>query len=279
MAIFSWLKKQINICAAVAFVTFKEWGAYRSHSMVSIFVGPVFFIVQYFIWTAVYASTAEANGFAQGMALEEIIRYFAATALIGYLVMDFADWNLSKLVRTGKFLTFSLRPLNHSFFALSQKVGHRILGFIVEFVPCYLIFMFILGIDMRPAYLGWMILSVSLAFLMNFYVNYCIGLASFWVVQSGGIRAVYGLLGGIFSGALIPLVFFPLSLQRIQFFLPFQYTSYVPAMVFLGQYSLGGIDLSIPTVVGVQALAVAAVLLLAEALNAFAMKRFTAVGA
>jgi len=267
--------QKLDVCAAVAFVTFKEWGAYRSHSMVSIFVGPIFFIVQYFIWTAVFASGAGMPN----MELEEVIRYFAATALIGYLVMDFADWNLSMLVRTGKFLTFSLRPINHSFFALSQKVGHRILGLVVEFIPCYLIFMFVFRIDMRPAYLGWVLVSVALAFLMNFYVNYCIGLASFWVVQSGGIRSVYSLLGGIFSGALIPLVFFPLPLQWVQFFLPFQYTSYVPAMVFLGRYSLGGVDVPIPHIVGIQAIAVIVVFLFAEALNKFAMKRFTAVGA
>ncbi|MCL2224062.1 MAG: ABC-2 family transporter protein [Defluviitaleaceae bacterium] len=268
------LKTRLDICAAVALVTFKEWAAYRSHSMVSIFVGPVFFIAQYFIWTAVFAS-----GAMPGMELEEVIRYFAAVALIGYLVMDFADWNLSMLVRTGKFLTFSLRPLNHSFFALSQKVGHRILGFLVEFLPCCLIFVFVFGIDMRPAYFGWLLLSVSLAFLMNFYVNYSIGLASFWIVQSGGIRSVYSLLGGIFSGALIPLVFFPVSLQRLQFFLPFQYTSFVPAMVFLGRYSLGGIELPIPVIVGVQAVAVAVVFIFAEILNSLAMKKFTAVGA
>lgn len=268
------LKTRFDVLCAVALVTFKEWGAYRSHSMVSIFVGPVFFIVQYFIWTAVFAS-----GGMPGMELDEVIRYFAATALIGYLVMDFADWNLSMLVRTGKFLTFSLRPLNHSFFALSQKVGHRILGFLVEFVPCYLIFMFIFGIDMRPAYLGWMLISVALAFLMNFYVNYSIGLASFWLVQSGGIRRVYSLLGGLFSGAALPLVFFPQPLQTVQFFLPFQYTSFVPAMVFLGRYELGGIRMDVAVIVGIQAIAVIVAIVFCKILNLLAMKKFTAVGA
>jgi len=268
------IKTRLDIMLAIALVTFKEWGAYRSHSMVSIFVGPVFFVVQYFIWTAVFA-----GGGMPGMELEEVIRYFAATALIGYLVMDFADWNLSMLVRTGKFLTFSLRPVNHTFFALSQKVGHRILGFLVEFLPCYLIFMFVFGLDMRPAYIGWVLVSVALAFLMNFYVNYSIGLASFWVVQSNGIRRAYSLFGGIFSGALIPLVFFPQPLQMMQFFLPFQYTTFVPAMVFLGRFELGGVEMPIPAIVGVQAVAVLAAFGFCEILNSFAMKKFTAVGA
>jgi ABC-2 type transport system permease protein len=270
------LKRKIDICKAVAFVTFKEWGAYRTHSLVSVFVGPVYFIVQYFIWTAVYGG---AETTINGMALSQMIRYFGAIALIGYLTMDFADWNLDMLIRTGRFLTYALRPMNHRFFAFSQKVGHRILGFVVEFIPCLLIFTLLFKIDMRPAYFSWTILSVALAYLMNFFVHYCLGMASFWIVQTNGIRAVYSLISGIFSGMFIPLVFFPMPLQIIQFFLPFQYTSYVPAMVFLGQYSLGDIQLSIPAIVGIQAVAVLVAYLLSELMYKTAMKQFTAVGA
>jgi ABC-2 type transport system permease protein len=269
------LKQKFDVCKAVAFVTYKEWGAYRTHSMVSIFVGPVYFIVQYFIWTAVYGGGGTLNG----IEYSQMIRYFGVTALIGYLTMDFADWNLSMLIRTGKFLTFALRPLNHRFFALSQKIGHRTLGFIVEFIPCALIFTFLFKIDMRPANLPWTLLSITLAFFMNFFVNYCIGMVSFWFVQSEGLRLVYALLGNVFSGMLIPLVFFPKPLQIIQFFLPFQYTSYVPVMVFLGNYSLGDINLSIPAIVAIQAAAVFLVYIVSELLYKAAMKQFTAVGA
>lgn len=269
------LKRKFEICKAVAFVTFKEWSAYRTHSMVSIFVGPVYFIVQYFIWTAVYGGAETLNG----IAYTQMIRYFGVSALINYLIMDSADWNLSMLIRTGKFLTFALRPLNHRFFALSQKIGHRALGFIFEFLPCLLIFTLLFNVNMMPANIGWTLLSIALAYLMHFYVNYIIGMASFWVVQSEGIRSVYWLFNSIFSGMLIPLVFFPKSLQVIQFFLPFQYTSYVPAMVFLGEYRLGEIELAIPVIVAIQAAAVLIVFLISELLYKTAMKRFTAVGA
>lgn len=269
------IRHQLRVCRTVADVTYKEWSAYRTHSMVSIIVGPVYFIVQYFIWTAVYANQSTLGG----MDLAEMIRYFGITTLIGYLTMDFADWNLSMLVRTGKFLTFQLRPIHHRSFALFQKIGHRSLGFLFEFVPCLLIFIFIFGVDMRPTSYLWTILSIVLAFLMNFYVNYLIGLTSFWLVQSNGIRSAFLLVSSIFSGALIPLSLFPDWLQTIQFFLPFQYIAYIPAMVFTGQYSLGGVQLSIEQTVGLQAIAVVIMLGLNELVRRLAMKRFTAVGA
>ena len=269
------LTHRLKVIQAVALVTYKEWGAYRTHSMVSIFVGPVYFIVQYFIWHAVYSQNANLKG----MNLSQVITYFGVTALIGYLTMDFADWNLQMLIRTGKYLTFALRPVHHRFFALSQKIGHRILGFFLEFVPCLLIFIFVFKINMRPASLTWTCISVGLAFLMNFYLNYIIGMTAFWLVQSESIRSVFILLQSIFSGGLIPLVFFPLPLQKLLFFLPFQYVAYVPTMVYTGQYTLGNMSMSIPAIVGVQGIAVAVTALLSEMIYRASMKRFTGVGA
>jgi ABC-2 type transport system permease protein len=268
------IRQRFEVAKAVALVTYKEWSAYRTHSMVSIFVGPVYFIVQYYIWSAVYGGHNELNG----MELKQMLSYFGATALIGYLTMDFADWNLQMLVRTGKFLTFALRPIHHRFFAFSQKLGHRTLGFLFEFVPCFFIFQLIFKIDMVPKNIGWTVLSIMLAFLMNFYVNYTIGLTAFWLIQSSGIRRVFQALSSVFSGALIPLVFFPHFLQKLLFFLPFQYITYVPAMVYTGKYSLAGIKISIPHIVMIQACAVIIAALLSEVLYRKSLRQFTAVG-
>lgn len=269
------LGQRLRVMKEVAAVTYKEWSVYRTHSMVSIFVGPVYFIVQYFIWSAVYSGRQNING----MDLQQTLTYFGVSALLGYLIMDFADWNLQMLVRTGKFITFALRPLHHRFFALSQKVGHRILGLLVEFIPCYLIFYFLFDIKLVPEYPLWALLSIILAFFMNFYVNYTIGMTAFWLVQASGIRSVYQLLTAIFSGSLIPLVFFPEGMQKALFFLPFQYTSYVPIMVCTGKYTLAGIEMGIPEIVGLQAIVLVVTMLVCEVVYLFSIKRFCGVGA
>lgn len=269
------VRKKLDILISVGAATIKEYLVYRTHILVSLFVGPVYFAVQYFIWTAIYGDGGSIAGFEYG----QMIRYFGITALIGYLTWGSADWNLSMLVRTGKYLTFALRPLHHRYFALVQKAGHRLLAFVMEFVPCYILFMLLFGVDLMPANPGWFILSALLASLMHFFIAYSIGLLSFWVVQTDGIRSTYRIIDNIFAGFLIPLVFFPVPLQTIQFFLPFQYTAYVPAMVFLGEYRLGGISMSIPAIVGIQTCAVLVMYIISEILYKAAMKKFTAVGA
>ena len=272
---FKKIKHILGEGRAVAFATYKEWSAYRTHSLVSAFVGPTYFIVQYFVWKAVYGDTAMIAG----MSFEAMVRYYGASALIGYLTMDFADWNLQMLIRTGKFLTFVLRPINHRRFALEQKLGHRVLGLVFEFIPCLLILWLLFGVDMRPVYIGWTILSIAITFLMNFYVNYTLGMTAFFLVNASGIRVVYQLFANVLSGALIPINFFPEAVRRIMMFLPFQYTNYIPAMVWTGGADIAGFGLSVPEAVMFQGIALVIMIGFSELLYRAAIRRFTAVGA
>lgn len=260
---------------AVAFVTYKEWSAYRSHILVSLFVGPVYFLTQYFIWKAVYSNQTTIKGFT----FEQMLLYYGIATVMNYLTFDSAGWNLQMLIRTGRFLTFMLRPVSHRFFAFSQKVGHRVLGFWLEFLPVYLIFWVFLKIRLIPTRPFWTILSVFLSFTMIFLFNYCTGISAFWLTKTQGVRRMLLIMRDLFAGVFIPLSFFPGIVQKLFFFLPFQFMTYVPIRVFLGSYELAGITLTIPQIVGVQALAVLVMLGLSEILWRLGITRFTGVGA
>jgi ABC-2 type transport system permease protein len=260
---------------AVAFVTYKEWAAYRSHMLLSLVVGPAFFLAQVFIWRAVYAGRETLGGFT----LNGMLLYYGASAIIYYLTMDFADWNLQMLIRSGRFLTYVLRPMSHRFFAFSQKVGHRILGLLFEFIPVWLIFFFIFRIRLIPVQPLWSILSIGLGFVIMFLINYSTGILAFWLTRTDGIRALVRLLRDLLAGVFIPLSFFPEAVQKVLFFLPFQYVSYVPVRVFLGSYELAGWSFTLPVIVGIQALAVVVMLIFTEILWRLGIKRFTGVGA
>lgn len=267
--------RALAVLRAVAFATYKEWAAYRSHMLVSLFVGPVFFLVQVFIWQAVFSSRATVDG----LTLQQMLQYYGVSAIIFYLIMDFADWNLQMLIRTGRFLTFMLRPVSHQFFALSQKVGHRILGFFLEFIPVYLLFYFVFKIRLWPVFPIWAVLSILLSFVMMFLVNYCVGMTAFWLIRTGGIGRMFLLLRDICAGTFLPLIFFPGPIQKVLFILPFQFITYVPVRVFLGSYELAGISLTIPQIVGVQALAVLGMGAVSEVLWRLGIREFTGVGA
>lgn len=264
----------LSLIKAVAYATYKEWAAYRSHMLVSLFIGPLYFLVQIFIWTALFEGKETINGFT----LDQMIAYYGIAALIHYCVMDFADWNFQMLIRTGKFITYLIRPMHHRVFAFSQKIGHRILGFTIEFIPVYLIFFFVFKQRLLPVYPLWAVLSILLSFGIMFLINYSIGLTAFWLIKADGIRRMFLLLRDIASGIFIPLVFFPEVIQKILMFLPFQYAIYVPVRVFLGSYEIAGQAVSIPIIVGIQAVICLVMLLVSELIYKAGIKRFSGVG-
>jgi len=266
--------RTMNVIKAVGLATYKEWAAFRSHMAVSILIGPVYFLVQYFIWTAVF-TTRDTLG---GLTLTQMLAYYGVMSCINYLTFDFADWNLQMLIRTGKYVTFVLRPVSHLFFALSQKIGHRFLGFWMEFLPVFLIYLFIFRIDILPQRPLWAIISVIFGFLMTFLVNYCIGLTAFWLTNADGVRNMFHLIGSISAGTLVPLTFFPEAIQRVLFFLPFQFMQYVPARVVFGDYELAGIALTVPQIVGLQGIAVVAMWGITALLIRIGTRKFTGVG-
>ncbi len=265
----------IRILLSTAAATYKEWAAYRSHALVSLFVGPVTYFIQISIWKAVYGSRVSLKG----LTLSDMLIYFAVASLIYYITMDFADWNLQMLIRTGKFLTFLLRPISHRYYALSQKFGHRALGFFVEFLPVYFLFIFVFKVKLAPAYPFWFLISLFLGFMMMFLVNYCIGITGFWLTQAEGLRRVFLLFRDILAGSFIPLAFFPDYFQKLFLFLPFQFISYVPIRVFLGNYEMAGITMPIPQIVAIQSSAVLVMLGVSEIMYRAAIKHFTGVGA
>lgn len=268
------LIKAKPVFRAVIQATYKENFAFRSNMAVSLIVQPIYFLVQYFIWRAVFQVHDTVSGFT----FQTMLYYFAVSSLLGFLNWDDTDGTLQRLVQNGKFITFQLRPIHHLYYAFFQKVGHRILAFWVELVPI-LGFYLLFGIKPIPAMPLWAIISVALSFILAFLINHTIGTLAFWLVKTDGIRRAVLVFKDICSGIFVPLTLFPGTIQKILFILPFQFISYVPARVFMGSYELAGFTLSIPQIVGLQAFMVLITYLLNRLVWYFGIKRFTGVGA
>jgi len=266
--------KPPKVFKAVITTSYKEIFAYRSQMAVSVFVQPIYFLVHYFIWRAIFQTREQVSGFT----FDQMILYFAVSSLIEFLNWDNSGYTLQRLIQTGQFITFQLRPVSHIYFSFFQKVGQRILAFLIELIPV-LCFYILFGVRFSPAMPFWALTSIILGFVMSFLIRYTIGACAFWFVKTDGISRAVLLFNGICSGAFLPLNLYPEGFQKFLFFLPFQFASYVPVRVFIGHYELAGMTMPIPRIVLVQAIMVAVMLLLNRALWYLGVKRFTGVGA
>lgn len=259
---------------AVASVTWKEWTAFRSHMLVSLFTGPLRFLTLTWIWKA----TASPSAMAGGMTTNDLITYSGLAILVGYAVFDFADWNLQMLVRTGRFANHLLQPMHHAWYALAQKMGHRALAILIEAVPVWVLVSLFLGRPLVPHGGIWFLLSVSLGFMLMFVVNYASGLVGFWLTRAEGVRRCMVLVRDTFGGAWIPLSFFPLAIQPILFATPYPWILYVPLRIATGRLEILGRIVEPALAVGLQAIVLTVSVILLSGLDFLARRRFLAAG-
>lgn len=259
---------------AIAEVTWKEWAAFRSHMAVSLFVGPLRFLIFVWIWT----STTAAGASAGGMQLPDLVAYSGLAILLGYAIFDFADWNLQMLVRTGVYVNHLLQPMHHAWFALAQKCGHRLLALLIEAIPVWIMVSLFIGKPLVPRNPGWFLLSASVGFLLMFVVNYTSGLVGFWLVRAEGVRRCVVLLRDLLGGAVVPLSFFPSAIQPFLYLTPYPWVMYVTLRIGTGEVDLAGRILTPAAAVGLQVVVLALATAGMMAVDSLSRRRFLAAG-
>jgi ABC-2 type transport system permease protein len=118
------------------------------------------------------------------------------------------------------------------------------------------------------------VFSVFLSFFLVAGVNFAVGTFAIRLKSILGLlRAKYFLLE-LFSGLLIPISFFPHIFQQVFAFMPFQYISYVPVLLYLGKIS----GIGILKALGMQIFWVAALVSIGHALWSLSSKQITIQG-
>jgi len=259
-------------------MTWKEWAAYRTHMAVSLLTGPLRFLIMAWLWTATLAEKGRVLDHGR----EEWVAYSGLAVLIGYVLFDFADWNLHMLVRTGRFANYLLLPFPHLFLAFAQKLGHRSLALLIEAVPVWALISWWLGHPLLPNNPLPFMLSVIQGFVLTYLINYAVGLLGFWMTRTEGLRRCLVLLRETLGGAYLPLAFFPLAWQPVLFLLPYAWALYIPISIGLapatGSIAIAGQEFTPWQALAGQSLVMAVWGVGLFGLQSLAMRRFLAAG-
>jgi ABC-2 type transport system permease protein len=73
-----------------------------------------------------------------------------------------------------------------------------------------------------------------MALAISFFFDFCVALLTFYTNYCWGLQTFQEAFISLFSGALIPIAFFPHWLKVITNLLPFQQMSYSPVSIYLG---------------------------------------------
>ena len=273
---FVWQKfritRQARVYAEFVRVGFVNTLAYRLRYYTGVATYFIYVSIYYFIWKAIYAQPGEIEGFDFG----HMLTYIAVGWIIRSFYFNNIDQEIAIAVSEGKLAMDLIKPVRPQFMYIAQALGESLFRMALLSTPTALLLLIVFPIQ-KPASLAHFtgfFASVFMSFFIVAGINFCVGTFAIRLKSILGLlRAKYFLLE-LFSGLLIPISFFPQAFQDVFVFLPFQYISYVPVLIYLGKISGLGILKSL----AIQIFWFAALIFIGDALWQWSSKKITIQG-
>jgi ABC-2 type transport system permease protein len=212
----------------VARATYMIGIVYRFGFLFNILGNLVYLGVAYYLWKSIYKHADTIRG----LTFNETFIYVALGSAIFVLLKTYADWIIHYEIREGAIATYLTKPIDYQIYALFSNFGAMLMNLTAVTIPTALVLLFIFKVRILfgPGLFLFPI-SLLLAFLISFSIDYFIGIAGFYSESVWGLSITKEIIVTVFSGALIPLPFFPDAIQRVLYWLPFQAIYHTPLMM------------------------------------------------
>ncbi|MFC5404232.1 ABC transporter permease [Cohnella soli] len=192
-------------------------------------------LVQVSLWTALYHGNY-ISGETEGISLDQMLVYVTLSTIISIIVQNNNIGILSSKVSTGEIAINLIRPIGLFRATLFEQLGSKLFVFIFEALPLLLIGTLLLNMNVPDyRYLFIFIVFLILSFMVFFLMTYLLGLLSFWYLRVFHLDFMLSNLITFFSGAWIPIWFFPHTLQKATMLLPFELIYFTPIRTCMGE--------------------------------------------
>jgi ABC-2 type transport system permease protein len=201
---------------------------YRFGFLFTILGNIVYLGVAYYLWKSIY----RYSDVIRGLTFNETFLYVGLGSAIFILLKTYADWYIHYEIREGVIANYLTKPLDFQIYNLFANLGSLLMNLTAITLPTVLMlgFVFRVNVAYGPG-LSLFPVSLFLAFLISFSIDYAIGLMGFYSESVWGLSMTKEIIITVFSGALIPLQFFPEAMQKVLFWLPFQAIFHTPIMM------------------------------------------------
>ncbi|MEZ4835344.1 MAG: ABC-2 family transporter protein [Caldilineaceae bacterium] len=182
------------------------------------------------LWRVTYSAAGE--DVIAGLSLRDTLWYLMMAEAVILSKTDLSRI-ISEAVKDGSIAYLLNKPFNFIVYQFATGLGDSVLAFVVNAAAGSALIWWLVGPP--PPVQGWLLASVAvlLAWFLDFCIASLIGLSAFVAEEVSAFRWVYQKLVFILGGLLIPIDFFPDWLQAIALRLPFAWTIYGPARLFV----------------------------------------------
>lgn len=258
-------------------LAFLKFLAYRLRYYTGVVSYTVFVAGNYYLYDALYSSRPDAaGGEIGGLTLAEMITYIAVAWIGRSFTFNNIDRTLAVQVQQGEIAMQLIKPLHPQTVMMFEAVGEAAFRLLLFTVPIMVVVVPLFGIHgpPDPTLYGWTLLSFALALVVGSQLNFIVGCLAFDLKNINGVIRAKHISLDFLSGVLVPFTFFPMWVQTLVAWLPFQGLSYVPVTIYLGKRTGEDLWLSI----GVQLLWAVALFLAGRLMWNRAMTRVTLQG-
>jgi ABC-2 type transport system permease protein len=263
------------------------WRKYRTFSRVRLatlreyavdFLGglallPVEAAIVILVWRTIYRYVGPLGSYS----LDEMIAYqlLAHNLMRGTGSVGTVNYRVWQDIRQGKLDVYLARPVDYQISKLCGELGEVALRAVLRIVM-FLLACLVLRLPLQADPLLWAAFALSFAggFVIKFLEQYMIASLAFWTEAIFGVRDLVVAASQLFAGALIPVSIMPGVVRAVASLLPFQFILFVPAAIYLGQYS----RLQALGMLGLQAAWIGALLIVSRLLWRRGLARYEAWG-
>lgn len=226
---------------------------------------------------ALWASGAEsaAGGSVAGYTRGQFAAYYFVIMIVGHMTAAWDIWEIGYLVRSGQMSAYLLRPMMPIWKSLADNSAYK-LATLLFVVPMWAIFAWLVKPEFHTQWwqLSLGILSIFLAWAINFVLGYLIAMVAFWATKLEALGEIYFGLAVILGGRFCPLEAMPPVLMWFAWAMPFRWMYAFPSELLIGRINLPGDALA---GIAVQLAWVIGAGICLRIMWKFAVRRYTAV--
>lgn len=199
--------------------------AYSASFVISSMFYVLIIFTFFLLWRTIYSGGNTISGYT----LKQIIWYCIITEMILGPNSKFFN-QINEDIKSGNIAYLLNKPYQYIFYLFSNNFGEIVIKLVIKFIAGITLgFVFVGPIDnFKIMYIPFIIISIILAILLNFFLLATIALTTFWFEEN---EAFYWINSKItlMLGVFMPIDFFPEWLRNIVKYLPHTYFTYAPA--------------------------------------------------
>ena len=197
---------------------------YRVGFLFTILGNIIYMCVAFFLWRSIYSHSQTLHG----MTFDQAFLYVALGSTVFILLKTYTEWSISREINDGKIAVYLTKPLDYQFYWLFNNLGYTLTNLVAITIPTILLLLvFKVRVAPGPG-LVLFPLSLLMAFLISYNIDYAVGLMAFYTESTWGLSVTKEIVVTVLAGALLPLQFFPAAIQKVLLWLPFQTIYYTP---------------------------------------------------